>query len=431
MKNLLNTIASAIALTIICYACSPSTPTPTPTPPTPTTYTVSYNVNGGSGSVSSQSATSGSSITIQSGAGLTNTGYTFNGWNTATNGSGTAYAAGASLTVTANVTLYAQWQVVIPTYTAVFTAVDASSSALLKALPGNSVAKALVLNVTTAGSIKLDVIGSLTNGNPAIGYYWITSRDSSEVFQSTSTLNPVVAKTAATASQTINLSVGVNVICFKTAPYSGGITNGLAIGLKVTGANSNTISSASFTADASYNVANLAKNFCKLMNGTTDLSGETTNDTWFGLQVNPFNDEAGTVYDGTLYPSISFLSLDIKSTSWFTGTFTNYSNLDFTNSAGSLKQDLTLIQDNNGVNSIIFKNSDAVFNNGILQFSKVGGVKLVKSFLGNYSYSTVFARVYNSGTTFGPASVCWIPKVIRYVGNPEIYVYDPSGNRIW
>lgn len=431
MKNLLNTIASAIALTIICYACSPSTPTPTPTPPTPTTYTVSYNANGGSGSVSSQTVNSGSLITLPSGSGLTNTGFTFNGWNTAANGTGTAYAAGASLNVTSNVTLYAQWQVVVPTYTAVFTAVDASSSALLKALPGNSVAKGLVLNVTTAGSIKLDVIGSLTNGNPAIGYYWITSRDSSEVFQSTSTLNPIVAKTVATASQTINLSVGVNVICFKTSPYSGGITNASAIGLKVTGANSNTISSTGYTADASYNVANLAKNFCNLANGLVDLPGQNINDPWFTLTVVPYNDEAGTVYDGTLYPSISFLSLDTKNTSWFIGTFTGYSNLDFTNSAGSLKQDLTLIQDNNGSNSTIFLNSDAAFNTGILQFSKAGGVKLVKSVLGNFSYSGVRARVYNSGTTFGPASVCWIPKVIRYVGNPEIYVYDPSGNRIW
>ena len=39
----------------------------------------------------------------------TKTGYTFNGWNTAQNGSGTSYNAGASYTPTAAITLYAQW----------------------------------------------------------------------------------------------------------------------------------------------------------------------------------------------------------------------------------------------------------------------------------------------------------------------------------
>ena len=37
-------------------------------------------------------------------------GYTFAGWNTAANGSGTAYAAGATTSaITANTTFYAQW----------------------------------------------------------------------------------------------------------------------------------------------------------------------------------------------------------------------------------------------------------------------------------------------------------------------------------
>ncbi|MDR3160731.1 MAG: InlB B-repeat-containing protein, partial [Spirochaetaceae bacterium] len=46
---------------------------------------------------------------------FTQTGYTFAGWNTAANGSGTSYAAGASVTNLAaagtTVTLYAQWQI--------------------------------------------------------------------------------------------------------------------------------------------------------------------------------------------------------------------------------------------------------------------------------------------------------------------------------
>lgn len=40
------------------------------------------------------------------------TGYTFNGWNTAANGSGTSYASGGTFNIAANTTLYARWQAV-------------------------------------------------------------------------------------------------------------------------------------------------------------------------------------------------------------------------------------------------------------------------------------------------------------------------------
>ena len=42
---------------------------------------------------------------------MTKTGYTFNGWNTASDGTGTSYAAtgSATFTISANVTLYAKW----------------------------------------------------------------------------------------------------------------------------------------------------------------------------------------------------------------------------------------------------------------------------------------------------------------------------------
>jgi len=40
---------------------------------------------------------------------FTRTGYSFSGWNTAANGSGTSYADGASYPFTADATLYAQW----------------------------------------------------------------------------------------------------------------------------------------------------------------------------------------------------------------------------------------------------------------------------------------------------------------------------------
>ena len=52
---------------------------------------------------------------------FTKTGYTFSGWNTIANGTGTAYADGATYSFTADVTLYAQWTV-IPNHTVTFNA---------------------------------------------------------------------------------------------------------------------------------------------------------------------------------------------------------------------------------------------------------------------------------------------------------------------
>jgi len=71
--------------------------------------TVTFDANGGSGTVSSQSVSPGSSITLPGGSGMTMSGYTFNGWNTNSSGTGTNYNAGESYWPTGNVTLYAKW----------------------------------------------------------------------------------------------------------------------------------------------------------------------------------------------------------------------------------------------------------------------------------------------------------------------------------
>jgi uncharacterized repeat protein (TIGR02543 family) len=83
------------------------------------TYTVTYNGNGstgGSAPVDSNTYLSGNAVTVLDNIGtLVRAGYTFNGWNTAANGSGLSYNANASMTMgSANLTLYAKWQ---PAYT--------------------------------------------------------------------------------------------------------------------------------------------------------------------------------------------------------------------------------------------------------------------------------------------------------------------------
>ena len=73
------------------------------------TFTVTFDANSGSGTVSAQTATAGSDITLPEGSGLSRTGFTFGGWNTNAEGTGTNFNAGASYIVNGNVTLYAKW----------------------------------------------------------------------------------------------------------------------------------------------------------------------------------------------------------------------------------------------------------------------------------------------------------------------------------
>ncbi|MDR0502150.1 MAG: SUMF1/EgtB/PvdO family nonheme iron enzyme [Treponema sp.] len=79
-----------------------------------TTYTVTFNANGSTGGTapSAMSTNETASITLPGQGSLVKTGYSFGGWNTSADGSGTTYAAGASYTVTGNVTLYVKWDVV-------------------------------------------------------------------------------------------------------------------------------------------------------------------------------------------------------------------------------------------------------------------------------------------------------------------------------
>jgi uncharacterized repeat protein (TIGR02543 family) len=93
-----------------CYRCPPTV--------IPTTYTFIYNGNTNtSGNVpidGSSPYTSGSIVTVLGNSGspiLEKTGFTFAGWNTAANGSGTSYSQGTTFTLNTNTILYAQWTI--------------------------------------------------------------------------------------------------------------------------------------------------------------------------------------------------------------------------------------------------------------------------------------------------------------------------------
>ncbi len=68
-----------------------------------------FNSNKGSGTKAAAIVQNNVAATLPNGSGFTNDGYEFTGWNTAANGTGTAYAAGDQITINATTTLYAQW----------------------------------------------------------------------------------------------------------------------------------------------------------------------------------------------------------------------------------------------------------------------------------------------------------------------------------
>ena len=77
---------------------------------TPSTFvTLSFDANGGEGTMAAQLFEAGISQAIAANT-FTRDGYVFNGWNTAANGSGTSYTDKQSITISQDITLYAQWE---------------------------------------------------------------------------------------------------------------------------------------------------------------------------------------------------------------------------------------------------------------------------------------------------------------------------------
>ena len=74
----------------------------------PSGYSVIFNANDGSGSMDALTNVKGE-VTLTKNT-FTRTGYTFTGWNTSADGKGTSYTDGQSVTLSGDLTLYAQWQ---------------------------------------------------------------------------------------------------------------------------------------------------------------------------------------------------------------------------------------------------------------------------------------------------------------------------------
>ncbi|MFN3773830.1 fibronectin type III domain-containing protein [Cloacibacterium normanense] len=443
MKNYFKFILAFFTITIFLVSCgrgsdSPNPPTTDTQKPTAPTNLTTNNITTNSFTLNWTSSTDNVSVTrynvyvndVVIGS-TTSTNYAVTGLTAST--SYTVYvkakdAAGnisdKSNTLSVNTSSVSYTAVVNTT-----TSYEGSTTAIDKVLLGGSIAKGFVFDVTTAGTAKVEVLGTLTSGAPAVSYYWINGADNADINAACSTLNSTVAKTSINSqSFTINLNAGKNVICFKTARYSGLINNGGAVGLKITLASNVAFTTISYTADSvSGNVAAVQKQEHGLINGT-GVSGNTegVNAAWGTIKLTPYNDENATVYDGNLYPKISGLTLGTTA-DWSTGNVAGWSNLDFKNTQGTNGQNFIL---KNSDDTNLFINSNSSFSSNVLNFQSTNSIQIVKSYY-NYAFLILKLNVFNTNSNqFGSANVSFVYKSVKFVGNPETWVYNTSGVRI-
>jgi uncharacterized repeat protein (TIGR02543 family) len=223
------------------------------------TYTVTFDGNGGgTPSPTSKSVTYDS--TYGTLATVTRTGYTFNGWFTATSG-GTQVTSGTTVALTAAQTLYAQW-------TAVPTITLADTLSAVNTTYGTASASPTSFHVS--GSNLTGAPGNLTVTPPS-GYEVSLSSGSG---YSTSLSVPYSSDTLASTQVFVRLAATSGVA---SSPYSGNIT------VSGGGASSQTLATASSTvakADATvvvtpYTVDYDGNEHTATVNSITGVNGET------------------------------------------------------------------------------------------------------------------------------------------------------------
>jgi uncharacterized repeat protein (TIGR02543 family) len=140
-----------------------------------TTYTVTYNGNEATSGTAPTDATaysSGATVTVLGNTGsLVKTGYSFDGWNTKADGSGTDRAVGSTFSITANTTLYAKW-----TDSRTATTVDIDDSGIENTNKYVS---------TDAGSLSAAVTYGSSSAVPEASVTWSSSDESVATIHST------------------------------------------------------------------------------------------------------------------------------------------------------------------------------------------------------------------------------------------------------
>lgn len=154
------------------------------------TATVSYDANGGTGAPTDTTAyTLSDRVTVTSDTGMARTNFVFSGWNTASNGSGTPYATGATLSIpsSGDLTLYAQWS-------AVFTLTFDANAPGGGGLDSGTVPSALQVNDGSSGTVPGNT-GSMTVANFSFQGWDTDPNATAATFAPTDSITPTASDT--------------------------------------------------------------------------------------------------------------------------------------------------------------------------------------------------------------------------------------------
>lgn len=123
--------------------------------------TVTFDSNYGVSTTTTQSVANGVATQLNANT-FSRSGYTFAGWNTAANGSGTAYADGASVTLANDITLYAQWSYIVPD--------PVQTDEVIEINPGEGL---IGTTVVISGRFNRTISNVTLNGNPLTPGSWV------------------------------------------------------------------------------------------------------------------------------------------------------------------------------------------------------------------------------------------------------------------
>jgi autotransporter-associated beta strand protein len=182
-------------------------------------YTVTYNGNGNTGGTTpvdgSSPYTVGSTVTVLGPWDLVKSGFAFNGWNTAADGSGLAYGPGSTFTSGANITLYAQWATPTATITspsafpgALTTIYGTASTPRSVSISGSGLTANIVatapagLEVSSDGSTYGPTATFTQSAGSASGTLYVRLKNNAPVSGNYNSLNVYLATTGAATVNT-------------------------------------------------------------------------------------------------------------------------------------------------------------------------------------------------------------------------------------
>lgn len=268
--------------------------------PAPITYTITYDANEDygiephvvSGNVPlPQDCTQGLSIAIV-GATLTRVGYIFGGWNTQSDGLGTTYQVGGTVSFTGDTTLYAKWVPMTQYYVSQSSGSDATSNDGSRNKPFQTIGRAL------------HFINQFNNGTQSFiihveGTFEAKQEDVSDKHTSVVNIEPgqkltltIQGKDGQTATINANnhgrvMYVDANAnVTLKNIELIGGVVNGFGGGVYIAGGGSLTLSTG----------ATISGNTGNFIGGGVYSDGTLIMETGSSIKNNTANDQGGGVF---------------------------------------------------------------------------------------------------------------------------------------